>query len=155
MITVRGAFAYDADEVSQKTGLACKDESLAIQSEKEDADINTLVKRFGLTGTVPVLERVPLQEEFIPTMDYKSALEKLIEVEGIFMSLPADLRARFDHDPGKFLDFTSDEKNVPEMRKLGLMAAEPEKVRPIEVVIAEPQVPKDGVVVKPAGAKGS
>ena len=50
---VRSPYNYDMSAVSDETGLCCEDESLAIQSAKEDADINTIVRRFGLTGELP------------------------------------------------------------------------------------------------------
>ena len=36
------------------------------------------------------------------------------------MTMPADVRARFNNDPALFVDFCSDEANLDEMRKLGL-----------------------------------
>lgn len=118
---VRGVFMYDGDAVSEATGLACRDVSLTSQEDKEDADINVLVRRFGVTGEIPVLDRLPLIEDFVGLTDYHSAMNALVEADRTFMELPAELRARFDHNAGKFVDFCSDEKNRDELVKLGLV----------------------------------
>ena len=118
---LRVPFQYDGDVVSEQNGLACKDDSLTNQAEKDECDINTLVRRFGLTGVMPKVDRLPLNEDFVPVTDYHSAMNALIEAEETFMELPADLRARFDHNAGKFVDFCSDEKNRGELIELGLI----------------------------------
>lgn len=139
-ILVRSPFAYDADAVSNSTGLACLDESLTDQSGKDDADINTLVRRFGLTGHIPVLDRVPLQSDFVQLTDYHSALNALIAADETFMSLPADLRSRFDHDAGKFVEFCSNPDNRDELLNLGLIdkVVEPVPMKVEVVNKAEP-----------------
>ena len=137
-ILVRGPFAYDVDLVSQDSGLRCLDDSLTVQSDKDDADINTLVRRFGITGTMPQLERLPINEDFVPIVDYHSALNQLRAADEDFMRLPADVRARFNHDAGAFVSFCSDSANLPELRSLGL--APPAVVEEVPVVVP-PVVP--------------
>lgn len=112
-------------------GLECKDESRAVQSQKEEADINTIVKRFGLTGQLPQSVRVPTYGDFgDEVFDYTSAMLAIRRADESFMAMPADVRARFQNDPQQFVEFCSDEKNLDEMRKLGLAVpkAEPPKV---------------------------
>lgn len=134
---LRIPFSYDVDAVSTATGLECLDESLADQGGKDEADINTLVKRFGITGTVPVLDRVPLDSDFVGNVDYHSALNALIEADNAFMELPADLRTRFNHNAGDFVKFCSDEANRDELIKLGLVPKPPDPSAPLLVEIAE------------------
>ena len=38
--------------------------------------------------------------------------------------LPASVRARFDNDPSKFVEFATDEANLAELRSLGLLSPE-------------------------------
>lgn len=137
---VRQPGKYDGDKVSAETGLKCEDESLTVQSEKDDADINTIVRRYGITGAAPVGLRVPSYEDYGDvTFDFQSALNAVKEAEDTFMQLPADVRFRFANDPQRFLMFctelSDDEKslkNLDEMRKMGL--AVPEAVPPPEVI---------------------
>lgn len=116
----RTPFNYDRDDVSRETGLICDDPSLAVQSERDECDINTIVKRFGLTGELPSGVRRPSYGDFVGVSDYREALEVIQQADDSFMTMPADVRARFKNDPALFVDFCSDEANIEEMRKLGL-----------------------------------
>lgn len=125
-VFVRNPHNYDVDQASDDSAVHCLDESLARQSEKDDADINVIVRRFGLTGHLPVVERPPLVGDFSEAVtDYGTALRLIRAADSSFMQLSADVRARFDHDPAKFVDFVSDPANLEECRKMGL--AEPKK----------------------------
>lgn len=123
-IFLRSGFNYDRDRASRETGLACKDPTRTIQSQAEEADINTIVKRFGVTGVLPTGVRAPVFGDFEDAFDFQSAQDALVQARESFMSMPADVRARFHNDPGEFVDFCSDKENLPEMRKLGLAVPE-------------------------------
>lgn len=111
---------YDSDGVSDDTGLECRDPSLAVQSQRDEADINTIVRNFGITGKLPENVRVPSYGDFESVDDYRSAIHAIRDAEKSFMAMPADVRARFDNDPQLFLEFCVDPSNLEEMRKLGL-----------------------------------
>lgn len=119
-VLVRGLYAYDTDQVSAETGLECLDPSLAQQHQAEDADINTIVRRFGLTGQLPQNVRPPMYGDFGDGMDYRSSLHAIMAARDSFMKMPAHVRQRFGHDPAEFVDFCSNPENLDEMRKLGL-----------------------------------
>lgn len=102
------------------SGLACGDPSLARQSQAEDADINVIVKRFGLTGKLPDNVRPPTYADFEDVWDFQTAMNAVVAAQASFMAMPADVRARFGNDPHQFVEFCSDEKNLDEMRRLGL-----------------------------------
>lgn len=140
---MRLKMAYDSfDQDSLDTGLECKDDSLAIQSALEESDINTIVRRFGLTGQLPSEVRAPQYGDFTEVTDYQTALNAVIAANDAFAQMPADVRARFDNDPGKFVDFCSDEANREEAKKLGLLVPDKEPVEPISVrVIPDDPVP--------------
>lgn len=112
---------YDAKAVSDQTGLACLDPSRAIQSMKEEADINTIVRQFGITGKLPENVVAPQYGDFTGVDDYRSAIEAIKNAESAFAQMPAAVRERFAHDPAAFVDFCSDERNREEMLKLGLI----------------------------------
>lgn len=111
---------YDVAGVSVDTGLHCTDPSRTRQDQKEESDINTIVKNFGLSGVMPVTVRPPSYGDFDAVDDYQTALAVVAQAQEAFMQLPADVRKRFDNDPGAFVDFCSDEKNAEEIAKLGL-----------------------------------
>lgn len=116
-----GTFNYDADEVSRETGLECKDASLAQQSQAKEADINEIVRRFGLTGQLPQNVRAPILADFRETVfDFQTAQNAIAMANQSFMALPADVRAEFNNDPQRFVEFCSDADNLPRLKKLGL-----------------------------------
>lgn len=119
-IFCRSAVNYDRKEASLENGLHCKDPSLTVQSQAEEADINTIVRNFGVTGLLPQNVRVPTFDDFSGIDDYRTAIETIREAEKSFLAMPSDVRRRFDDDPQKFVEYCSDSRNLEEMRKLGL-----------------------------------
>lgn len=126
----RALYNYDADAVSNETGLECKDPSRTRQSDAAEADINTIVRNFGLTGQLPQGVRIPEYGDFDVVSDYRSAVEAIRNADASFMAMPADVRFKFSNDPQQFLEFCANPENLEEMRKLGL--AVPAAVPPPE-----------------------
>lgn len=123
---IRAYGLYDAKAASDAVGLVCVGPGKTIQSMKEEADINTIVKNFGVTGQLPTGVRVPEYGDFMVVDDYRSALEALTSAEKSFMAMPAEVRDRFKNDPQEFLEFCNDARNLDEMRKLGLAVPLPD-----------------------------
>lgn len=123
MVFCRAPYNYDADQASLDAGTAGADDGLTKQSFAEEADINTLVRRFGLTGELPQAVRMPQYADFEDAFDYHSAMNAIVAARESFMSMPADVRARFNNDPGVFVDFCGDPVNREEAIKLGLVEA--------------------------------
>lgn len=131
--------AYDDHDLeSELTGLECKDPSRAIQSARDEVDINTIVRRFGLTGQLPTDLVVPRYEDFENVYDFHTAMNVVAEAKEAFLKMPADVRKRFGNDPQEFVEFASDVANVDEMRKLGL--AVPKDMEPVPKVELDPAV---------------
>ena len=119
---LRTPYNYDVDKVSDETGLACPDPSLAQQNFKDETDINYIVRQFGLTGELPGQTISPQYGDFTGVLDYHSAVNAVLAAQDEFMELPAQMRARFDNDPAKLIDFLGNEQNREEAIKLGLVA---------------------------------
>lgn len=102
-------------------GLLCLDASLTVQADRDQADINNIVKQFGLTGQLPYGTDVPEYADFsdIPN-DYHQAIQFAEALKASFMELPAPIRTRFDNDPGLYLDFFDNPDNQEEAIKLGI-----------------------------------
>lgn len=122
---VRSPYNYNRDLASDDAGLSCPEETKAQQHFKDECDINEIVRRFGVTGQLPVTLAQPLQDEFVEVTDYQSALNALIAADDAFMALPAVVRKRFDNDPAAYVDFMSDPKNKDEAIKLGIIPTPP------------------------------
>lgn len=141
---LRTPFNYDMLEASNETALRCEDVSLAVQDQRDEVDINTIVRRFGLTGQLPTDLRAPEYGDFTGITDYHSAMNAVAYANEAFDAMPAEVRARFGNDPGEFVAFCSDEKNAGEMAKLGLLSAEAVARRAAEAAAAAAEVPPKG-----------
>ncbi len=119
---LRTPFNYDRDAVSDESGLACPEPSLAQQQFRDEADINTILERFGRTGELVVPVNVPKFGDYSEVTDYHSAMNLVIEAQDSFDRLPAKIRSQFDNDPGKFVDFVMDENNRDKAVEMGLIA---------------------------------
>lgn len=120
-VFVRNPYNYDMALVSQETGLECKDPSLAQQHMKDECDINVIVERFGVTGQLPQTPLEPSYGDFSGVSDYHTALNAIKAADTAFMGLPAQLRAKFDHDPNALLQFLQNEQNRDQAIMLGLI----------------------------------
>nr|DAF45891.1 MAG TPA: Scaffold protein [Microviridae sp. ctkQD1] len=123
-IFVRNALNYNTDEVSENTGLKCEDPSLTLQSPKDETDINVIVERFGLTGQLPPDIATPQYGDFTNIPDFHAAMNAVAQAREMFGRLPAVLRAKFNNDPETYVNFCTDEKNIRELKKLGLLNKE-------------------------------
>lgn len=100
---VEGVVDFEAR--SRASGLTCLTPSKTVQAQAEDADINVIVKRFGITGKLPVLPNLPEYGDFTDApRDYREALERLEAAEKAFYTVPSEVRAKFGHDPATFFD---------------------------------------------------
>lgn len=132
-IFIRSPYNYDTDEVSNESGLVCPEPTMAQQQFRDEADINTIMERFGRTGELIAPVRMPEYGDFTGIGDYHSAMNAVIEAQSSFDALPAKVRARFDNDPGKFVEFCLDDNNRQEAVELGLV---PAKVEPVVPAVA-------------------
>jgi phage internal scaffolding protein len=138
-VFVRNPYNYDMALVSQESGLECKDPSLAQQHMKDECDINVLVERFGVTGQLPQTPLEPSYGDFSGVSDYHTALNAIKAADTAFMGLPAQLRAKFDHDPNALLQFLNNEQNRDEAIMLGLIDGKPV----VEPIVSEVETPKE------------
>lgn len=130
-------FNYDTDNVSFEDGLMCMDPTLAKQSFAEEVDINTIVHRFGLGGSLPDGVAMPSNADFDGVFDFQSAMNVVIAARESFDRMPARIRTRFNNDPALFVDFCSKDENLDEAIRMGLVP-KPEAA-PTPVVV--PAVP--------------
>lgn len=100
-------------------------DSRAKQSFKEECDINRIMARYEATGELPDMGEVAPQYLDVTGQDFQEHQNFIAGANTLFFELPSGLRARFENNPGLFLDFCSQEKNRPEMAELGLLRASP------------------------------
>lgn len=93
----------------------------AKQEFKDECDINVILKKFGIGYEMPANFIPPTSGDFTGITDFHQAMNQLLFNQQQFDSLPADMRARFDNDAGKFFTFATDEKNLEQMAELGML----------------------------------
>lgn len=125
MSNVRAYNHYDAKAASDASGISGFGPGKTIQSQKEEADINTIVRNFGVTGKLPTGVRIPTYGDFMGVDDYATAIQAVRDAEASFLAMPSELRTRLDNDPQKFVEWCADARNLDEMRKLGLAVSAP------------------------------
>lgn len=111
----------------------CGGVSKTEQSHKKACDINNIVKRYIKTGLLKQRLSKGVYGDFSSIEDYQTCMNKIIDAQQDFMAVPSNIRKRFDNDPGKLIEFISDDDNYDEAIKLGLV---PE---PVEVQEPEPE----------------
>lgn len=117
---VRTRFNYPMDAVSHSSGLVSDETTKTQQQYAEETDINTIVRRFGLTGQLPESMRIPEYADYENVFDFQTSMNAVRSASEAFMEMPAHIRAEFRNDPQIFLEFVADEKNRERAEALGL-----------------------------------
>jgi phage internal scaffolding protein len=120
-VFLRTPYNYDRDAATNESGLACEEPSLAQQHFKDECDINNILRQFNITGLLPESPLSPRYGDFSGISDYHTALNRVIAAQDEFEALPAQIRARFDNDPSKLIEFLENSENRPEAESLGLV----------------------------------
>jgi phage internal scaffolding protein len=141
-VFLRTPYNYDRNAASKASGLVCQEPTRAQQHHKDECDINVIVRRFGVTGMVPVTALNARYGDFTDAVDYHTAMNQIIAAEADFKALPSDLRARFQNDPAQLLDFLSKKENRAEAESLGLVPkteGKPSESTAPQTTVTDPQ----------------
>lgn len=110
--------------------------SMTMQQFTEDANLNIVLKRFGVGdgSHLPGLEALgPIDPsyygDFTNAVDLKGALNAMLEAERRFMDLPAELRARFHNNWVELHDWVNDPANLDEAIELKMLVKPPAPVQ--------------------------
>lgn len=120
-VFLRTPYNYDRDAATNESGLACEEPSLAQQHFKDECDINTILQKFNITGLLPESPLSPRYGDFSGIGDYHTAMNRVMAAKDEFMTLPANIRARFNNDPAQLIEFLENSDNRSEAEELGLV----------------------------------
>jgi len=137
-VFIRTAYNYDRDAESDASALVCPEPTRAQQQFRDECDINTLVRRFGVTGKIPVSPLPPKYGDFTGVNDFHTAVNSIAAANEAFDALPAAVRSRFHNDPGEFVEFVTTASNRAELEKMGLLVPPPQPA-PTERFTATPE----------------
>lgn len=126
--------------------------SLTKQAHKDEVDINQILRKHERGLIVDHLnQHQGSYGNFIDAPDYHTALNRINDANAAFMTIPADIRARFHNDAAEFLDFVQDPSNLDEMREMGLAPKQrPEDVPTPPTVEPDPTPAEDTPTPTPA-----
>ena len=136
---VKNPVTYDRDKNSDSAKLVFVGASRTKQSFRDECDINNILRKFNVTGQLPIGSVQPEYGDFSGVTDYQSALNAVMAAQDSFLQLPAKVRSKFNNDPALFVDFASDEANKDEMKALGLLRHET-----VQTVVLSPSEPVPG-----------
>lgn len=123
--------SYDPVEEHDHCGIEFTMPSLTIQDEKEETDINCIVNKYAdghkgiMTldlGDTSQYAYLQFGDATLPG-DYSTALDLVSGVREEFYSLPAYVRAKFDHDPMNFIDHLNDPEVLEYLKQQGLFGS--------------------------------
>jgi len=95
-------------------------EGMTKQSFKDECNINKIMAKFQRTGVLNHYAKHQHQYGDIPAIQYADALNIIADANSMFEELPSTVRAQFENDPAKFLEFAENPDNLDKMRDLGL-----------------------------------
>jgi len=139
MSRVKNPITYDRDENSVRSRFVFTGVSRTQQHFKDECDINYILRKFNVTGQLPLNGVQPQYGDFSGITDYQSALNAVMAAQDSFLALPAKIRARFQNDPALFVEFASDEANKDELKALGLLREDT-----AQAVVSSPSEPVSG-----------
>lgn len=115
------------------------------QSFAKECDINQILARYRKTGLLDHVRANPgVFADVSKIEDFHGMTQKIRFAQESFEQLPADLRNRFNNDPGRLIAFVADKSNIDEAIKLGILPQRKEDA--VKALKAAPKEPKPAVV---------
>lgn len=94
--------------------------SMTDEQFAEECDINCILKRYKITGQLPIRDGTPVFADVSEIGDYSAVMSKIKRANDYFDELPSDIRARFGNDQRAFYEFVMNPANADECVKLGV-----------------------------------
>lgn len=108
----------------RRVAITFTEPSLTKQEYSREADMNTIIKKYRLTGQLPPTKSFGTYADVSNIGDYQSAVMKVQEAQEVFDSLPARIRSQFENNPAQLIDWVMDPKNKEDAITLGLLESD-------------------------------
>lgn len=139
-----------------KDGNVIDSSHAAKQSFKDQCDINKILKKAQVTGTLSHIAKYDQKYGDYGDFNYEDAMNKIAEANTMFYELPSEVRAgEFHNKPAKFLDFVKTHTPEQIKEKLPMLAAPGHQ---FPDVVGGPQVaaePGPGASPSPASSESA
>lgn len=114
-----------------QVGIDCSvDKGRTKQSFTEEANINSIMKKFHRTGELVNPAKISDRKAFYGDVsgigDFQQMKNTVLEAEVHFGNLPSEIRTRFNNKPNELVEFLKDDANKEEAIKLGIVNPDPE-----------------------------
>lgn len=131
-LKIRKAFDREASPLYFVDEDGTPHDTLTQQHFKDACDVNHIIRQYDRTGLIThVAKAKAFYGDFTQVNEYQDALNLVMSAQDLFGDLPAEIRRRFNDDPGAFFEFVSDPRNADEMRDLGLISKTADKAAEI------------------------
>lgn len=94
------------------------------QAHKDQTDINKIIDRFDKEGLIKGVQKFEGKFGDFTGIDFKTMQDQVAGAKSQFEALPSEIRARFENQPYKLLEFMDDPNNREEAIELGLIRKE-------------------------------
>lgn len=99
--------------------------SRTLQAPAEETDIHNIMKKYVHThGPIPMAQITKTILDYSNVDDYQTCLNRLLDANESFASLPATTRRDFDNNPAQLVKFLSDDKNYDKAVDYGFISPE-------------------------------
>lgn len=93
------------------------------QNHKNQCDINKIIQKYDKTGLIIHVSKIEAKYGDMTGLDYRTMVDKVMNMEKSWMELPSKVRKRFGGNIGDFLEFMENPDNRDEAISLGLIKA--------------------------------
>lgn len=118
MINIRSYYKKDGI----RPALSFDNPTLTEQHHRESCDVNYIIDVFQRTGKISPGNSCFYEDVSDRPSDLLECMNVVKRSQEIFSSIPSKIRARFDNDPVKLLDWISDPSNRKEAGEIGLLS---------------------------------
>jgi phage internal scaffolding protein len=96
-------------------------EGLTEQSHKQECDINYILKDYARTGFIKHANQNAGQYDDVSAVDFQTAMDTVANVKTMFENLPSQVRAEFQNEPTRFLDYVQNPANTQALAERGIL----------------------------------
>lgn len=134
---------HDTDNEATASGTLNVEPSKTQTHQADDTNINTIMRRYGITGPEQLAPPPPSYAEFPEDWDMHTVIEIQRRAHDAFMQLPARIRAEFDNDLARYVGTVNELQKRGDVESLKAMGLDVELIgAPKTPQAPPPEAPK-------------